>query len=174
MCLQTIDENNLEQLITTKNFSSQKRVIEKFQSLSCGLYWTKISAIEVHSTLNQKVTASNTFVLWHDRLGHPGSIMIRRIIENSNGNPLKNLKILLNNEFSCTSCYHGRLIIRPSPIKIGVESPAFLERIQGDICGHIHPSSGSFKYFMVLIDTFSRWSHVCLLSSRNLPWHLQN
>ena len=48
--------------------------------------------------------------------------------------------------------------------------PQFLERIHGDICGPIHPSSGSFRYFMVLIDASSRWSHVCLLSSRNLAF----
>ena len=60
--------------------------------------------------------------------------------------------------------------MRPSPEKIEIESPAFLERIHGDICGPIHPPSGSFRYFMVLIDVSSRWSHVCLLSSRNLAF----
>ena len=58
----------------------------------------------------------------------------------------------------------------PSPIKVKIESPAFLECIHGDITGPIHPPSGSFKYFMVLIYASSRWSHVCLLSSRNLAF----
>ena len=58
----------------------------------------------------------------------------------------------------------------PSPVKIGIESPIFLERIHGDICGPIQPSSGPFKYFMVLIDASTRWSHVCLLSTRNLAF----
>ena len=35
-------------------------------------------------------------------------------------------------------------------MKVNIESPQFLERIHGDICGPIHPSSGSFRYFMVL------------------------
>ena len=61
--IETIDENNMEYLIVTKNVSGQKRIIEKFSSLSCGLYWTKISAIEAHSVVNQKVIDSNTFVL---------------------------------------------------------------------------------------------------------------
>ena len=64
----------------------------------------------------------------------------------------------------------GKLIIRPSPAKIGIESPIFLERIHGDICGPIQPSSGPFKYFMVLIEASTRWSHVCLLSTRNLAF----
>lgn len=109
-------------------------------------------------------------MLWHGRLGHPGSIMLRLITKNLSGHPLKNLKILTNDEFSCDACYQGKMITRPSPMKVGIESPAFLERIHGDICGPIHPPSGLFRYFMVLIDASSRWSHVCLLSSRNLAF----
>ena len=94
--------------------------------------------------------------------------MMRFFIKNSNERPLKDLKVLLNGEFSCTACYQGKLIVRPSPIKVKIESPAFLEHIHGDICGPIHPPNGSFRYFMVLIDASSTWSHVCLLSSCNL------
>ena len=47
------------------------------------------------------------------------------------------------------------------------ESPVFLERIHGNICGPIYPPCGPFRYFMVLIDASTRWSHVCLLSTRN-------
>ena len=101
-------------------------------------------------------------------MGHPGSIMMTRIIKTQNGHLLKNLKILTNDEFSCAACCQGKLITRPSPMKVNIESPQFLERMHGDIGGPIHPSSGSFSYFMVLIDVSSRWSHVCLLSSRNL------
>jgi hypothetical protein len=67
----------------------------------------------------------------------------------------------------CTSCATGKLILRPSYLKIKAEPLQFLERIQGDICGPIHPSTGQFRYFMVLIDASTRWSHVCLLSTRN-------
>ena len=139
-------------------------------TLFSGLYWTKISAIEAHFIVKKKFTDFNTFVLWHDRLGHPGSKMMRRIIENSNGHSLKDLKKILNGEFSCTACYQGKLIVRPSPTKVEIKFRAFLEHIHGDICGPIHPPSGSFRYFMVLIDASSRWCHVCLLSSRNLAF----
>jgi hypothetical protein len=70
-------------------------------------------------------------------------------------------------DFCCTACATGKLILRPSYLKIQVEPLKFLERIQGDICGPIQPLSGPFKYFMVLIDTSTRWSHVSLLSTRN-------
>ena len=40
----------------------------------------------------------------------------------------------------------------------------------GDICGPIHPPCGPFRYFMILIDAFTRWSHVCFLSTRNVAF----
>ena len=96
--------------------------------------------------------------------------MMWRIIEQSHGHPLKNHKILLPNEFSCDPCSQGKLIVRPSFNKIMSELPVFLERIHGDICRPIHPSCEPFCYFMVSIDASTRWSHVCLLSTRNVAF----
>ncbi|XP_070032071.1 uncharacterized protein [Nicotiana tomentosiformis] len=66
-----------------------------------------------------------------------------------------------NAENACYRCggkgnRSRKMITRPSPMKVGIESPAFLKRIHGDICGPIHPPSGLFRYFMVLIDASSR------------------
>jgi transposase InsO family protein len=61
----------------------------------------------------------------------------------------------------------GKLILRPLPLKIHAEPLRFLERIQGDIYDPIQPLCGPFRYFMVLIDTSIRWSHVPLLFARN-------
>ncbi|GJR54476.1 retrovirus-related pol polyprotein from transposon TNT 1-94 [Tanacetum coccineum] len=95
--------------------------------------------------------------------------MMKRIVENTLGHPLKDQKFSKMDKVPlCTSCSLEKLIVRPSPLKIKNESPMFLERIQGDICGPIHPSCGPFRYFMVLIDASSRWSHVSLLSTRNV------
>ena len=78
---------------------------------SSGLYYTYISTIEANVIVNQKFTDKNMFIVWHDRLGHPGSIMMRKIIENSCGHSLKNQKILQSNELSCAACSQGKLII---------------------------------------------------------------
>ena len=142
---------NVEYLGITKIVSNQKYVLEKLSTLSSSLYYAKTSRVEAHLIVNQKFTDLKTFVLWHDRMDHPGSMMMRRIIENSKRHPLKNLKILTCDEFSCAACYQGKLITRPSPMKVNIESPQFLECIHEDICGPIHPSSGLFRYFMVLI-----------------------
>ena len=68
------------------------------------------------------------------------------------------------------ACFQGKLITKPSPMKVAIECPKFLERIQRDICGPITPSSGPFQYFMVLIDASTWWSHVSLLSTHNVAF----
>ncbi|KAJ0908790.1 putative ribonuclease H-like superfamily [Helianthus annuus] len=96
--------------------------------------------------------------------------MMRRIIKSATGHPLKNLKVLLPQDLLCAACSLGKLITRPSQTKLIHETPSFLERIQGDICGPIHPPCGPFRYFLVLIDASSRWSHVSLLATRNVAF----
>jgi hypothetical protein len=93
--------------------------------------------------------------------------MMQKIIGNCTGHNLKDVKFPKSNNFECTSCAMGKLILRPSPLKIHAKPLRFLERIQGDICGLIQPLCGPFRYFMVLIDASTRWSHVCLLSTCN-------
>nr|GEY34261.1 putative copia-like polyprotein [Tanacetum cinerariifolium] len=72
--------------------------------------------------------------------------MMKRIIKSTHGHPLKDQKILQMDKLApCTSCSLRKLIARPSPLKVEMESPVFLERIQGDICGPIHPPCGPFR-----------------------------
>jgi hypothetical protein len=92
---------------------------------------------------------------------------MRKIIGNCTGHDLKYAKFLKSNDFVCTSCAMGNLLLWPSPLKIHAEPLKFLERIHGDICGPIQLLCEPFRYFMVLIDASIRWSHVCLLSIRN-------
>ena len=93
--------------------------------------------------------------------------MMKKIIGNSIGHDMENAKFPQNKDFCCTACATGKLILRSSYLKIRTEQHKFLERIQGDICGPIQPLPRPFRYFMVLIDTSTRWSHVSLLSTCN-------
>ncbi|XP_060203039.1 uncharacterized protein LOC132631479 [Lycium barbarum] len=154
--IETANEGKVECLYIITMKAGEKFVHEKLPALSSGLYHTSIGAVETHVVVNKRFNDSNDFIIWHDRLGHPGSSMMRKIIKNSHGHTLKNQKILQFKEFSCAACSQGKLIIKPSATKVGIESPAFLERIQGDICGPIHPSCGPFKYYMILIDASTR------------------
>jgi hypothetical protein len=93
--------------------------------------------------------------------------MMRKIIGNCTSHDLKDAKFPKSNDFMCTSCAMGKLILWPSLLKIHAEPLKFLEHIQGDICGPIQPLCGPFRYFMVLTDASTRWSHVYLLSTHN-------
>jgi hypothetical protein len=107
------------------------------------------------------------FTIWHERLGHPGVWMMRKIISNCTSHNLNSAKFPKSSDFMCIACATGKLIVKLSPLRIKVEPLKFLERIQREICGPIKPLSGPFRYFMVLIDASMRWSHVCLLSTHN-------
>ncbi|KAL6582303.1 hypothetical protein OROMI_006317 [Orobanche minor] len=96
--------------------------------------------------------------------------MISRIIQNSRGHHLQNQKLLLTKDINYVACSMGKLILKPSFTKVVLESPTSLQRIHGYICGPIHPQCGPFQYFMVLIDAADIWSHVCLLSTRNIAF----
>ena len=93
--------------------------------------------------------------------------MMKKIIGNSISHDMENAKFPQNKDFCCTTYSTGKLILRPSYHKIRAKPLKFLERIQGDICGPIQPLSGPFRYFMVLIDASTRWSHVSLFLTCN-------
>ena len=122
-----------EYLLITSIIYGQKCMLEQLPSLSCGLYQTTIRSIDSYAVINQKFNDSNAFLLWHERLGHPGISTMCRIVQNSNGHPLTSRQILVTDGYTCAACSKGKLIIRPSFTKVTFESPTFLERIHGDI-----------------------------------------
>jgi hypothetical protein len=158
--VETYDEDKEEFLLLTKLTRYGKQICEKIPTLESGLYYTYIKSIN-------HVQNIDLFQTWHDRLGHPGVGMMRKITNNSIGHKLIDAKLPKNSEFICTACATGKLILRPSYLKIQDEQLKFLERIQVDICGPIEPTSGPFRYFIVLIDASTRCSHVRLFSTRN-------
>ena len=93
-----MNEGNIECLYITFIVYGKKFIMEKLSTYSSRLYRTNIKPIESYVVVNQKFNNPKTFVLWHDKLGHPGSSMMRRSIEHSHGHPLKDQKILLPNK----------------------------------------------------------------------------
>ena len=154
--IETNNKDSEEYLYITSMVLGQKLILEKLPIFSSGLYYSTMRTIEKNVIVHQKCSDPNIFMLWHNHLRHPGSIMMCRIIENSHGHPLKNQKILSPIDYPCSACSQGKLIIRPSLLKISVESPSFLERLQGDIYGVIHPPCEPLRYFIVLIDASIR------------------
>jgi hypothetical protein len=79
----TIDDKKFMHIIY------KNHVLERLPTLGSGLHYTYISMIESHMVLKEKSCDLGILSLWHDRLGHPGTTMMRRIIEGTNGHPLK-------------------------------------------------------------------------------------
>ena len=128
--IETTDEQDKDYLCITSYKMGQKTIHEKLEVDNLGLYSFPIRVIEAYATMLWKLVNHDKFGLWHDRLGHPGATMMRRIIMNSQGHPLKGTKVLLSKDYNCESCSKGKLIIKPSTLKVDHESPTFLQRIQ--------------------------------------------
>ena len=83
MKFQNIRQNGyyIETTNDEKKVSDKKCVLEKLSALFSSLYYTNINMIETHALLNKKFTNPNTFIIWHDRLGHPKSIMCAKSLK---------------------------------------------------------------------------------------------
>ena len=99
-----MNEDNVEYLYIISNMFGKKQILEKLIAFLSGLYCTTIKSIENYAIIKDKLYDPKSFIFWRDCLSHLGSTMMHRIIENSHGHPLKDLKILLFNENSCTTC----------------------------------------------------------------------
>nr|GEV56463.1 retrovirus-related Pol polyprotein from transposon TNT 1-94 [Tanacetum cinerariifolium] len=132
--------NNTYHAPQVNNLNQQNNEVGNLQNpegscFRCGSanHWSKACRTLSH-LFKEKYCDPGIFSLWHNRLSHPGSTMMKRIVENTHGHPLKNQKFPKEDKVPlCTSCSLGKLIARPSPLKVENESPMFLERIQGDI-----------------------------------------
>ena len=71
--IETMNECNIECLDITSIIYGKKLIMKKLLAFSSGLYHTNIKPINSYVVMNPP----KTFVLWHDRLRHPGFSMMR-------------------------------------------------------------------------------------------------
>ena len=126
--METHEKNKEEFLLFTKDIGQGKETLEKVPSFLFGLYYTYIKSVPyvAYKMIFQNV---DTFQTWHDYLGHPEIGMMTTIISNSTGHVVSDKKFPQSSDFICTSCASGKLILRPSHLKIQVEPLKFLECI---------------------------------------------
>jgi hypothetical protein len=124
--ISTHTENNEEFLLISKPSEYDASILERIPSLPSGLYYTYIKLVPY---VTYKVIFQNvdSFKTSHARLGHPGIGMMQKITGNCIGHDLKSAKFSKPSDFICTSCATGKLILRPSPLKIHAEPLKFLE-----------------------------------------------
>ena len=92
--------------------------------------------------------------------------MMRRIITKSNGHPLLSRHIVVSNDTPCKACSQGKLVIRPSQLKVDADPHHFCKEFKGIFVGLFNHLVDHFGIFMVLLMQSTRWSHVCLLSTQ--------
>ena len=71
-----MNECNKECLYITSIIFGKNMVVEKILAFSFGLYHTIIKPIKSYTVMNQKFNDPKIFTLSHNRLGHPGSLMM--------------------------------------------------------------------------------------------------
>ena len=86
--IETHCENGIEYFYITSNECGRKRIFKKLMSQSSGLYLITIRIVESYAVINNEMWDTDSYRLWHDRLGHPGHDMMIRILKNSHGHPL--------------------------------------------------------------------------------------
>ena len=70
---QSATERNMKYMYLTTYVSGKKYILKKRSKLSSGLHYTYINVIESHMVVKED---TETLTLWHDRLGHPDSMMM--------------------------------------------------------------------------------------------------
>ena len=83
--VETEIEQGTEYLLITKFDGYRKQIVERFPSSPSGLYYTYIKPTKGYVAMKTIFRNAESFRIWHDRLGHPGLSMMRRIIKNSDG-----------------------------------------------------------------------------------------
>lgn len=142
--IETRYENNGSIFALHHIFTANVLSWRSFQLSLSGLYYATIKVVEVHAVMNKKLINLTTFMLQHVRLSYPGSTVRQQIITNSYGHPLSPQHTAMSNEYCCTACSLGKLVIRPSQSKINFESLAFLQNYEETFVDLLNQLVGRF------------------------------
>jgi hypothetical protein len=118
-----------------------------------GLYHLPSSST---STLGRHAhgVAKSTSSLWHERLGHPSSVVVHQVVCN-NSIPFSKS----NKESVCGACEMDKNHQLPYPKSTSV-STSPLELVFSDVWGPALESFGCFKYYMSFIDNYSKFTWI--------------
>lgn len=133
---------------------------------SGSLYQLKI----VETGLNAETTGKHHNVLcqhqWHRRFGHRDPAVVDKIARDklAVGFEVKDCGIRL----ACEACLEGKLSRTPIPKKAERKSTQILDLVHTDLCGPMEtPTPSGNRFLMTLIDDYSRYCVVYLLSKKS-------
>jgi transposase InsO family protein len=148
-------------LIACRNSLNQLNTYIPIARIKQGVFELETRPVEPHAL----ATTVPTFELWHQRLGHLGNQSVEKLIPRSAYREVENLPGDSSSLCDvCVKAKHQRQFER----KPAARTTRPLELIHSDLAGPIVPDSLSgFRYFIVYIDDYSRYTWVYFLRSKN-------
>lgn len=112
---------------------------------------------------NHSVNCQHT---WHRRMGHRDINVVNAIVVQGLADGIKLADC--GERIVCECCLRGKLVRKPFPQVQERKSKRPLDIVHTDLCGPMeHPTPSGNKYFITLIDDFSRFCVVFLLKSKD-------
>ncbi|GJS54680.1 zinc finger, CCHC-type containing protein [Tanacetum coccineum] len=103
--------------------------------------------------------------LWHKRMGHVNFTSMKEMADKGIVSGLPSIEIPKQ---ICEACMKGKQARAPFPNQASFRAKKRLELVHGDLCGPITPPTpAGNRYFMLLVDDFSRVMWVYLLKTKD-------
>ncbi|CAH9140422.1 unnamed protein product [Cuscuta epithymum] len=103
--------------------------------------------------------------LWHARYGHLNFQALRRLTTNKMVDGVPEIN---HSNMVCDGCTLGKQHRSSFPDRANFRAKQQLELVHGDLCGPITPPTpGGNRYFMLLVDDYSRFMWIYLLKSKD-------
>jgi transposase InsO family protein len=104
--------------------------------------------------------------VWHARFGHLHFAALRKM---GRDGLVKGMPLLSQVEQVCEACLAGKHRRSSFPHQAQRRATEVLQLLHGDICGPITPPTPSGnRYFLLLVDDYSRYMWICLLSTKDV------
>jgi hypothetical protein len=103
--------------------------------------------------------------MWHARLGHVNFRAMKLLVEKGMA---AGVPMITHPDQVCHGCLASKQTMLPFPIATSFRAQKPLQLVYVDLCGPITPATpGGNKYFMLLVDDYSRWMQVYMLKSKD-------
>jgi hypothetical protein len=103
--------------------------------------------------------------LWHGRLGHVNFRSLKQLVSKEMATGVPNIR---HPEQVCSDCLMAKQTRTVFPKAAKWQSEEKLSLVYVDLCGPITPATvGGNRYFMLLVDDYSRWMQVYFLKSKD-------
>lgn len=142
-------------------FDTEGKLLIKVRRTENRLYVLKL---EIAQPVCMSASTNSKAWRWHARFGHLNFQALRRMRQEG---LVEGLPYIDHVEQVCDGCLVGKQRRASFPHKAQFRASETLELVHGDLCGPIQPSTpAGNRYFLLLVDDFSRFMWIALLSSK--------